>query len=459
MKPDLPVAPDSPLRRLLLRLGRIAALLLVAVYVIAVATGYLFLRYGQKIEEVRLVDVALFRFAAIRHTLARQQFVQAQAAWDAKNYQQAYVFFFSAVARDPGNIPGRLKAARFLASLGAVTLEVNLLEQGLVRAPDDRELNEVLFMQLVAAGRQHHALELLRGSHAAALAGPNAVFLKTVELQATLATDGAAAARALLNRRPELRHEARAAMTVARVCWEAGDRAEAAALLAGHVEANPGLLSPRLTLAGWQHELGGEQAAIDTAVAAVRQFPQEPSARVLLLEVVAGRIRGTPDWWGEIASYLRDFKASPAALLALGETAGRCGWLEVAATLYELGAHRGVDLGMLGLFYTDALGRNGRMADARAALGEVALQSDGRGSPFMIQLRQREIAVAKALGDAEAVRESSRRLAGLLRNDPDLIELYRGFYRRQGMPDVVAELSQRQPGAARQAVPEKPRGT
>ena len=431
------------LRAIVRRLAVAAGVLVVALYLLGVAGGYLFLRYGRKIEDVHFVDVALCRIGSIRRTQARQHFAQARQAWDAKDYQQAYVYFTSAVRRDPDNLEGRLASARFLASLGATNLEVNMLEEGLARNPGDRQLNEMLFGRLLAVGRHRHALDLLHGLHAAALNGQNAPFLQMVELQSTLATGGAPAAKALLARYPGLVGNAAAIPLVARVWWETGDRLQAIQLLAKQVEAQPGDFRIHAQVCEWQHEAGQLQAAIDTALKAVTRFPQEPAARVLVLDAGADRIRGTPDWWREIGLYLKDFKAEPKAVFLLAELAGRRGWLEVSGTLYELGARRSQDLGMLGLFYSDSLARNSRLGEVRALLEEIEQQSGGRNVPFLLQLRQREIAAAAATSDREGVREYARRLASLLRNDPDLLEQYRRHYQTVGLAEAVAELSER----------------
>ncbi len=431
------------LRSALLRLARWGAILLVAGYVFAVAGGYLFLRYSRKIDEVHVSDVALFRFSDIRRTLARQHFRQAKEAWDAKDFQQAYVYYTSAVLRDPDNIDGRLSAAHFLEALGATNLEINLLEDGLVKAPDHRELNDLLFSRLLAAGRHRRALELLHGSHAAALTGPNAAFLQTVELQATLAVSGAPAAKAVIDQRPDLRHIAMAVPTVAQVLWDTGEKKEAIALAAALVKAEPNVLPARVLLADWLRLNGEEDAAIATALEAVRQFPSDPAARVLLFDVGGSRIRGTPNWWKEVGAYLKDFEASPKAVFLLASLAGRRGWLDLSGTLYELGARRGHDLGMLGLFYSDALVQNARLPEAQTVLQEIDLQSAERNTPFQLQVRQRTIAAAAAANDREAVRENARRLATLLRNDTDTLQLYRQHYLSIGLTDAVAELSER----------------
>jgi len=428
---------------ILRRLAKAAGVLVVGLYLFGVVGGYLFLRYGRKIEDVRLVDVALCRLGAIRRTQARQHFEQARQAWDAKDYQQAYVYYTSAVLRDPGNLEGRLAAARFLAALGATNLEVNLLEDGLARFPGDRQLNEMLFDRLLSVGRYQHALELLHGRHLAALTGPNAPYLQMVELRATLATSGAPAARALLARYPSLAGNGAAIPLVAEVWWQTGDRSQAIQLLAKHVESQPKDFPIHAQLCTWQHEAGPWQVALDTALKAVARFPQEAAARVLVLDVGADRIRGTPDWWREIGRYLKDFKADPKAVFLLAELAGRRGWLEVSGTLYELGARRSQDLGMLGLFYSDSLARNSRLGEVRTLLEEIEQQSAGRNLPFLLQLRQREIAVAAATSDREGVREYARRLAGLLRNDPDMLEQYRRHYQTLGLAEAVAELSDR----------------
>lgn len=426
-------------KRLLVILLSAAVLL----YVLGVAGGYCWLRYGRDIEEVRVLDVAFARFDAIRRTMAKQHFALGQKAWDAKEYQQAFVYYSSAVVRDPDNIDGRLKAAELLGSLGSTGLQINMLQDGLVRAPEDRRLNETLFTLLLATGRTQKALELLHGSHQAALAGANRLFLLTVELQATLQTGGAAAAKGLLGRNPELRRHPLAQPVVARVLWETSEKDAAIELMRAELAAKPDNFSIYPLLTDWLRENGQGAAAIELVFQACERFPGKPAPRVLLLHVGTGEKSGTPEWWKEIVRYLHDFEHSREAVLMLAELAGRRGWLDLTGTLYELSARRGQDLGLLALFHSDALARNGRIADVRQVLEEIEAQSAAMSPPFLLLLRQREIAAAAATGDRDAVREYSRRLAGMVRQDPDRLEQLRRFYQQVGIAEAVAELSER----------------
>jgi hypothetical protein len=329
-----------------------------------------------------------------------------------------------------------------MGAMGGKNQEITLLEDGLARAPDDRTLNETLFALLLANGRHHRVLELLGGSHARALTGPNAEFLKTAELQATLYSGGAAAAKALLERRPELAKVTLAAPVIARVHWDSGDRSQAIQLLFKFIQAQPGAYPAYALLAGWQREAGQGADAVQTALKACERFPQDPAPLVLLFDVGAERILGTPEWWKQVAIYLRDFGARRDAVMLLAELAGRRGWVDVSRTVYGLGADRGQDVGLLGLLYSDALVQKSRLTEARAMLLEIEQQSDERIPLFQQQLQRRQVAAAAAAGDHEGVRESSRRLAAVTRADPDLFEQYRSYYQSLGLPEAVAEFSE-----------------
>lgn len=430
------------LNALLKRIALFAGIGLLALYVTGVVGGYLWLRYSRKIENVQLTDVALLRTGEVRKKFATQQFAQALVAWEAKNYREAYVYFVSAVRRDPTNIEGRLKAAGFLGVMGASNPRINMLEEGLQLAPNDHALNETLFTTLLNLGRNRRALELLHGTHAAALRGPNALFLQSIELQATLAVNGAPAAAALLNRYPELRQDLSNAPIVARVLWNSDAKAEAIAHLSRYVQAKPQVAHGYVLLAGWQRDVGQIDAAVATALAACQQFPGESGPRVLLFDVAAVQLQGTPQWWQQVTAYLRDFNSDPKAVFLLAELAGRRGWTELARTLYEVSAARGHDISFLGLFLSDALLKSGQVAEARRVLEDIGEQSAGHNAVFLQQLRQREITAAAAVGDRDAVRESARRLAGLVRDNVDAFDQYRQFYQSLGLKEAVTEFSE-----------------
>ena len=434
--------PPTSFRTRLRRLALWAGVVLVGLYLLGATAGYLWLRYSRKVEGVGFLQVAFLQGTAIKRAMAVQQFAQAKHEWEAKNFQAAYVYYTSAVRRDPDNLEGRLDAARFLAVVGARNQEINLLEEGFARSPDDPVLNATLFTLLLTSERYQRLLELLQSNQARVLAGPNAAILQTAELQATLQAKGAPAAKALLAQRPELRKVTTALPVVARVLWESGDREPAIQLLFSFIQAQPQQYPAYALLAGWQREAGQGDEAIRTAMKACERFPQDPAPRALLCDVGADKILGTPDWWKQLVIYLRDFGARRDAVLLLAELAGRHGWLDVARTLYLLGADRGHDLGLLGLLYSDALLHQSRVAEARAMLLEIEQQSDERIPQFLQQLRRRQVAVAAAAGDREGIREAARRLAALVRSDPDSFEQHRRYYQSLGLAEAVAEFTE-----------------
>jgi hypothetical protein len=432
----------ATLSRVLRRLGMIAAVACFGLYLAGVVAGYVWLRYSRGIESVGFFQVAFVRVGVIKRAIAAKQLVDAKNAWDAKNFQVAYVNYVSALRRDPANVAGRLEAARFFASMNATALEINLLEEGLALTPDNRELNDALFAVLMGTGRTRQVLELLHGNLAPGLTGPNAGMLQTAELQATLAVNGAPAARALLDRHPGLRTDPKAAPVVARVLWESGERDQAIAMISSLAQAQPNVYALQALLAGWQQENGQLEDAVKTCLTACQRFPREPAPRALLLEVASAKIYGSPLWQKEILTYLHDFAAQPNAIYRLAEIAGRKGWVDLAHTLYELGATRRLDLNIFALYYSDALAKQSRLAEARDVLAQVELQLPESNVAFQAQLRIRQVATAALLGEKENVREFARRLASLVRNDPDALEQYRQLYARTGLVDALAEFTE-----------------
>ena len=430
------------LRKLLL----IAGVGLVAAYVLGVAAGYVWLHSVRHIARIGVSDVALFRVAAVRRGIAVEQFAQARKDWDAKNIQAAFLNFTSAVRNDPDNISGRLSAVTFLTGLGAINQAVAMLEEGLTRAPDDVRLLTQLFDLLTGAGRDEHALELLHGRLARGLSGPNGPLLQSYEVLATLNHDGGPAAKKLLDRYPDLPKFRRAMPVVARVRWESAERLAAINLLASYLAAEPGAYAPYAQLAGWQQAGGLSADAVRTAQRACAQFPAETAPRVLLIEMLAasGDARATAS---AVESYLADFSRQPEALVALAESAGRRGLVELASTLYAVGASRQPDLLVLALSYADALMRTARFAECRDVLAQLEAQAPESGTALMIPLRQRQVIVAAALNDPDNVREYARRLAAALRSNPEALEGARRNFQKMGIADAVTELSGRAPGA------------
>ncbi len=398
--------PPTRPGRILRRLAVIAAFACAGLYLVGVVAGYAWLRYSRGIENVGFFQVALVRVDAIKRAIAAKQLIDAKKAWDEKKYQEAYVNYVSAVRRDPANVAGRLEAVRFFASMGAISLEVNLLEEGLGQTPDDRQLNENLFALLLSLGRNREVLDLVHGKLAPGLAaGPNAALLQTAELQATLAVSGAPAAQTLLVRHPALLNDPNASAVVTQVLWQAGEKDRAVEILQRYIQTNPDVSEAYAELAGWQRDLGRLNDAVKTAMTACKKFPADPGPRVLLLDIGASQIFGTADWTREVAIYLRDFAGRPDAILRLAELAGRHGWVDLTHTLYEMGAMRHTNLGALALYYEDALVRQGRLDDARLILTEVELQASGSSGVFQQQLRQRQIALAAVANDRDGVRE------------------------------------------------------
>ncbi len=411
---------------------------LVLLYVLFVSAGYLWLRFALKNDQTSLAKVALLRWKEIRHGMAAEQFAAGKSAWEAKNYQAAYLAFSSGVRNDPDNVAGRLMTASFLDAVGAAKPAIALLEDGLARAPDNRQLIERTFDLLIARGRDGHALDLLHKQYSSELAGANGPMLQTYEVLATLNAEGSAAARKLLEKYPGLGKRQQSAPVVARVLWESRERLAAIELLSACLDAEPGAFSTYAQLAEWQLAAGMADDARQTAQRAVAQFPKDLAPRILLISTITYDLRQGQQ---EVASYLKDFADRPEALALLANLAGRKGWIGLARALYEVGADRQPDLRMLALYYSDALVRGSRFSEARQVLEQAEQQAEDANSSFMATLRQRQIAVAAALGDHDSTRELARRLAAVLRSDPDGLEICRRRFAQQGITEAAAELS------------------
>jgi predicted Zn-dependent protease len=374
--------------------------------------------------------------------MAVDQFAEGKRAWEAGNYQAAYLAFGSGVRNDPDNIDGRLMTASFLGAAGAINLEVNLLEDGLRREPDDQRLIERTFAVLTTSGRDRHALDLLHKQYSSKLSGPNGPLLQTSEVLATLNADGAVAAKALLEKYPDLRKTSESAPVVARVLWETRERLAATELLAAYVETHPNIFAASAELAAWQTAGGLAGDAVQTAQQACAQFPQDFAPRVLLIEMTeALESTGSSNWQKAVESYLKDFGNRPEAIVTLADLAGRKGWVALARTLYVVSGVRQPNLAALALFYSDALVRTSQLSDAQRVLADVESQTDDTNTTFLRLLRLRQVEVAAALGDHDSAREYARRLAAVTRSNADALELLRRRFDQKGIAEAVAELA------------------
>lgn len=438
--PRRPAAPApvaarrrSPLRKLATR----AFTVLVVLYVVGVVAGYSWARYLRKNDHIGLMDVALFRWPAVRRGIGEQQFTKGRAEWDAKKYQSAYVWYTAALHNAPDNVAGRLEAARFLRAVGSTGMALTVLEEGLMRAPQDPALGAATFDLLFAAGRDRRVLELLQKLPGSAFGGDQGLLLRSYEVRATQATAGAAAAQQVAARYPELQDYLPAAPVLAQVRWESSQRLAAITLLDRYVKTSPDDLGAYTKLAEWQDAGGLSTDAVATLRRAIAKFPGRPEPRTQLL----GELDvGSQAWTQELEGCLKDFGGRPDGLNQLALLAGSKGWVGLARTLYLLGANRQEDLGMLAVSYGDALARNSRMADYAELLAQIETQLPEDNTAFRVMLQQRQIVAASATGDRAGVRELARRLAAALRSDPEALEGVRRQFAKLGITEAVAEL-------------------
>ena len=420
---------------------------LLGLYAAGAVAGYIWVRHVRKNDTITFPDVALLRWKEVRRSMAVQQFAKARVEWEAKNYQAAFLAYTFAVNNDPDNIAGRLAAASFLSTAGSTTMALNMLEGGLARAPDDRQLIERTFDLLIASGRDRRALELLHRRSAPVFSDPNGSLLRTYEMQADLNLGDAVAARKLLEKYPELEKNQPSLPVVARVFWETKERLKAIELISAHVRTRPDEYSAYAQLAEWQLAAQMTDDAVRTATQACVKFPGDLAPRVLLIEALAAQSHRGRAWMEAIGAYLKEFGDRPQSITQLAGLAGRKGWVDLSRSLYEFGSLRQPDLGMLAFFYSDALLHTARVKEAQQVLAQIEAQAGESSPAFMNQLRHRQVIAAAALGDSANVREFARRLAATLRNDPDGLEISRRHFQKSGIAEAVAELSTRSPAS------------
>jgi len=408
----------------------------------------MWVRHVRKSEHVTFLDVALLRWKEVRRSLAVQQFAQAKIERDAGNQQAAFLGFTFAVNNDPQNVEIRLAAAEFLRAAGSSNLAVDMLEAGLLRAPGSPQLIERTFDALSTLGRNQRTLDLLSRQPREGGDATTGARLRAYELQAWLNLGEAQRAWTLLQAHPELERHAAAVPVVARTLWENKERLRALELLRKYISGPDAPLAAYIQLVQLLLTAKMTPEALSTAEQACAKFPQEISARVLLIDALVARSFEGKEALVAIGKYLNEFGRDPQAMHQLGVLAARRGWVELARSIYEYGAVHQKESGLLAFLYSDALMQNARYREARDILSEVEAQAIEATQPFLVQLRHRQVIVAAALGDTTSVREHARRLAAALRNDPDGLEASRRHFQKIPIPDAVAELSGRASGLA-----------
>jgi len=436
------------------RLAAVAGLALLLLYGAGTAAGYYWLHHVRKVREIGVADVALFRWKEVRREIAVQQFAKAKQAWAAKNYQAAYIAANSGLRNDPDNVGGRLLVAGFMQVAGSTDMAIKLLEDGLTRAPGNRELVRDTLDLMTTTEHDRAALTLLHGKLASGFSGPNGQLLRTFEVLATLNADGPVPARKLLDQYPALRQTPDAWPVVARVLWEAKEPMAAVATMEDFVKSQPGNYAGYAQLSDYQDAAGLVYDARQTAESACAKFPRDIGPRILLIGTLApASAAEIPRWEQEVNRFLAGFGDRPEAILMLGNLSGRKGWVELARLMYEVAVIREQNARPLVLYYSDALMVHRRFDDARRVLAELDRQVEG-DAVLEPLLWQREIVVASALGLHEEARETARRLATEFGRDPEQLEIIRQRFVRLGIPEAVAELAPHAPIAAA-AAPKK----
>jgi hypothetical protein len=167
----------------------------------------------------------------------------------------------------------------------------------------------------------------------------------------------------------------------------------------------------------------------------------------LIEMTAAARTTGSPQWLQAVESYLKDFGDRPEAITYLANLAGQQGWTGLARVLYEVGASRQQNLGVLALACCDALAFNSHYGEAAQVLSEIEAQTEDGSPAFLRLLRQRQVEMAAARGDHDGAREYARRLAAALGGDADAVEMLRRRFVQEKIPEAVAELTTGHSGA------------
>lgn len=410
-----------------------------ACYLLVVTGGYIWLREVRGVKQVNLWDVAFCRVSAVRHGIGEQQFAQASAAWKEGKYQAAYIAYLSGVRNAPGHAAGRIEAANFLVAAGVPNLAVITLQDGLRRNPQDTGLLSRTMELLTGSGRDREALRLLRDPLFKEAKGENLALLRRYEVLAVLNTEGPAAARTMLESRPDVRADAAAASAVARVLWSSGDKPGALQLLGAHVAGGTADFFSHGLLCDFQESEGLFAEAMATAERACAKFSDMPAARLLRIAALS-HAKGPEGWRSEIERFVGDFKGQPQPMALLAELAGRRGWTMLSRGLYEAAVAREADARIPAMFYAEALFRSKRAEEALDVMRALERQS-GEETNFMVLLRQRQIVVAAALGRMDEAREYARRLASSLGRDPERLEATRRRFAQSGLGEVAAELA------------------
>ncbi|MDX2187247.1 MAG: hypothetical protein SFV32_09965 [Opitutaceae bacterium] len=423
--------------RLAAILGVVAAL----TYLGGAVAGFLWLKNGRNARSLEFFDVLLLDVRKVKTSIARAHLEDARKSKERQEYQKAYVSYVSALRSDGNNGALRLEVAEFFTSVGSTKQALTVLEQGIQVEGPREEIGLRLLNLLQAQGKDARVIELVRGSFAKEAAGPKGVLFRRHEVEAVLAVEGAAAAKTLLEKHPQVASVDGGPLLVAKIHWAAGERQAAVETLRAAIAADVGSPTLFIFLGDYLDALGYAMDVEQVARQAVERFPTEPSARILLISALRGvNMTGTAAWRAEVEGYVRDFGDRSENLLVLAELGGKKGWVDFTRTVYAGSIASGRFAGMFGLCYSDALLRAGRVADARRVLDELAVQM-GEEAMFAKYLRRRQVVAAAAAGATLAMREHARGLAVLLSGDSAALDSTRRFFLRLGLTEAASELA------------------
>lgn len=412
---------------------------LIVLYIGGALSGYLWVRHARDNTYISFMDVALLRWQSVRRGMAQQQFAQAKIEAAGGNHQAAYLAYSFAVNNDPRNVEFRLVAVEFLESVGASKFALTMLEAGMTQEPYDPRLVGRTFRALAISGNHRRILELT--GRMEPLSEADRRLIQHHRMEAFLDTGEPAEALRLLNESPDLTGVAAAVPVVARVYWENQERLRALDLLARHVQSGAADFPAFSQLVRWQLAAKMNAEAVQVATEACARYPQQNESQVLRIEALAADSARGERWRVAVESYVREFADQRGALVLLAGAAARNGWAELTRALYEIGALRQADLGLLAMFHSDALMGNRRFREARETLEHLEAQALESSMTFLIQLRHRQVLAAAAVADPAATREYARRLLSLVRNDPGQLEQSRRHFERVGIREAVAEFS------------------
>ena len=299
---------------------------------------------------------------------------EAREAADAGRVEQAIAAMRRVVAEDPAIMDAHLSLGRWLARAGRSDEAIDSLRRAFALKPDDGVVLQDLVRLYLRAGRtkdMQDALGVFAGALASGPGNPGGWYeLATIYLEIGREREAETALRHALEANPNL---AAAHNALGAIAYQRGELDAAEARVRQALAVEPDLPTARFNLARVLEARGRDADAEPLYRQELADNPGHGRAHLNLALLLKRRGDGE----GYLAELRRGVEQAPrsgACYLFLAHEELRAGRLDAAAGLAKRGLEldRSSDAAPLGFYVlADVFGRQGRPAEAEAALGQA----------------------------------------------------------------------------------------